>query len=224
MFSSLLTDSTTNLSYSTALICIGSALLLGFLISVTYMLSGKYSKSFAVSLVVLPVIVQVVIMMVNGNLGTGVAILGAFSLVRFRSVPGKSKDICVIFFAMAVGLAVGMGQIVFAAVITVIVCAVYLVLSKTHFAEKHQGEKELKITIPEDLDYTDIFDDVFAEYTTLADLETVKTTNLGSMYQLTYCIILKNQKQEKAFIDALRCRNGNLNIVCGRSLGVKEEL
>lgn len=224
MFSSILNDSAASLSYTDAIICIGVSIVLGVVIAATYMLSGKYSKSFAITLVMLPAIVQVVIMMVNGNLGTGVAILGAFSLVRFRSVPGKGKDICAVFFAMAVGLAVGMGHIAFAVTITVILCIVYLVLSKTPFAEKHQGEKELKITIPEDLDYTDIFDDLFEKYTKEAKLESVKTTNLGSMYQITYCIILKNNSDEKKFIDELRCRNGNLNIACGRALGIKDEL
>ena len=224
MFSSVLNSTTAStLSLGSALLCIAAALGLGLVIALTYMLSGKYTKSFAIALVLLPALVQIVIMMVNGNLGVGIAVLGAFSLIRFRSVPGSAKDICTIFFAMAVGLTTGMGYIGYAAVATVIICSVFLLLSRTPFAAGN-GEKELKITIPEDLDYTEIFDDIFAQYTRKATLESVKTVNLGSMYQLCYHIALKEQPREKEFIDALRCRNGNLTIVCARESSPRESL
>jgi hypothetical protein len=216
MFNSIITTTTSTLTINTAIICLVSALIMGAIISTTYMCSGRYTKSFATSLILLPALVQVVIMMVNGNLGTGVAVLGAFSLIRFRSVPGSSKDICIIFFAMAIGLATGMGYIAFAFAVTIVISIIMFALAKSSFAESNNNEKELKITIPEDLDYTGVFDDLFAKYTKSVTLESVKTTNLGSMFQLKYIITLKDETLEKAFIDSLRCRNGNLTIVCSK--------
>ena len=224
MFTSILGTTGGSLTISTAVICTLTSIILGLGISVIFIKQGRCSKNFAISLVVLPVLIQVVIMMVNGNLGAGVAVMGAFSLVRFRSVPGSSKEICAVFFAMAVGLATGMGFIAFAVMITVIVGALFLILTKTSFGEQKQGTKELKVTIPETLDYTEVFDDLFAKYTTEASLESVKTTNLGSMFELRYSINLKDEKQEKALIDEMRCRNGNLTIMCSRPQMLKEQL
>lgn len=224
MFASILSTTGGSLTVSAAVICTVASIILGLGISLMYMKQGKCSKNFAISLVVLPVLIQVVIMMVNGNLGTGVAVMGAFSLVRFRSVPGSSKEICAVFFAMAIGLATGMGFIAFAVMITAVVGALFLILTKTSFGEQKQGAKELKVTIPETLDYTEVFDDLFAKYTTEASLESVKTTNLGSMFELRYSINLKDEKEEKALIDEMRCRNGNLTIMCSRPQMLKEQL
>lgn len=226
MFSSILTDTASTLSTSTALICILSALLLGLVIAFTAIICDNVTKGFAISLVLLPALVQVVITMVNRNLGTGVAVAGAFSLVRFRSYPGNSKSISCIFFTMAVGLALGMGYVSFATVFTIIVCAVYIILSKTKFAEIgiDAKAKELKIIIPEDLDYTEIFDEIFDRYTSSIKLQRVKTINLGSMYELVYHIKLKNVNEEKMLIDDIRCHNGNLTVVCGRQSSVADEL
>jgi uncharacterized membrane protein YhiD involved in acid resistance len=163
-------------------------------------------------------------MMVNGNLGTGVAVMGAFSLVRFRSLPGSSKEISAIFFAMAVGLSTGMGYISFAAVMTIILSLTLLLLSKTSFGGGETSSKELKITIPENLNYADVFDDLFEKYTKSAVLEKVKTTNLGSMFDLHYRIELNDESEEKAFIDEIRCRNGNLTVACNKSQTTKDEL
>lgn len=222
MFTSILTSG--SLSVAEALICSGTSLVLGLLISLIFMCKGTYTKNFAVTLALLPVIVQIMIMMVNGNLGTAVAILGVFSLVRFRSRPGDSMEILAVMFTMAVGLATGMGYVTFAVLLAVLICIVWLLLFKTPFGEKKKCEKELKITIPEDLDYTGIFDDVFQTYTSQNNLERVKTTNMGSLYELCYHVVIKDAAKEKEMIDAIRCKNGNLPIVCGRIPAKFEEL
>ncbi len=225
MFTSII-DASSALTLQNGLLCLVTSIVLSLLVAVVYQLSGASSKSFTVTLALMPALVQVVIMMVNGNLGAGVAVVGAFSLVRFRSFPGSSKEICVVFFAMAIGLATGMGHLAFAVFFTIILSLLLLLLCRSPFGEFHAvpTEKELRITIPEDLDYPHIFDDLFEKYTNRVTLERVKTTNLGSMFELTYHIRLKKAVQEKAFLDDLRCRNGNLTIVCGRISSVKEEL
>lgn len=224
MFSSILTGAAGNLSIQNALLCMLVSIMLGLLIAVIYGAQGACSKNFMVTLTLLPVLVQMVIMLVNGNLGTSVAVLGAFSLVRFRSVPGSSKEMAVIFFAMAVGLATGTGFLSFAVVMTIMIGGVFLVLGKTRFGESKQENKDLRITIAEHLDYTEIFDDIFRKYTDSCSLQRVKTTNLGSMYELEYHITLKDIAKEKEMLDAIRCRNGNLTIVCGRRTAIQEEL
>jgi len=224
MLNSILDQTTGTMTTVQMLLCTGSALVLGVIIAGVYMYKNTYTKGFVVTIVILPAIIQALIMMVNGNLGTGVAVLGAFSLIRFRSAPGSSKEITSIFFAMAVGIAIGMGYLMYAATLTVIIGCALLVLSSVSFGELKNNIKNLKVTIPENLDYTDIFDEIFEKYTKKAKLETVKTTNLGSLYELQYVIELKDVKAEKAFIDELRCRNGNLNIICGKIPVNKDEL
>lgn len=222
-FNSIL-DTTTGIVFSDALICTGVSLLLGVFIALVYRLHGNCSRNLIVSLVLLPAIVQMVIMMVNGNIGTGVAVMGAFSLVRFRSVPGSSKEICVIFFAMSVGLAMGVGFVTFAVTATVILCIALLLLAFIPIPDIKDKKKILKVTIPEDLDYTGVFDDIFKQYTSKVSLQRVKTTNLGSMFELDYYIVLKDLAKEKEMIDAIRCRNGNLTIVCGKMPTSNEEM
>ncbi len=212
MFESILSSTAGTLSVSTSLICMGVSLILGLAIALVHMWTSKYSKSFVISLAILPALVQVVMMMVNGNLGTSVAILGAFGLIRFRSMPGTAKEIVSVFFAMAIGLATGMGHVLFAAYVTLIISALILILSKTKFGEKNALEKKLKIVIPEELDYNDVFKDIFDEYTKSCTTDKVKTINMGSMYELTYNVVLKDANKEKEFIDKLRVRNGNLTI------------
>jgi len=210
MFTSILENTTATLSITDAIICMVASIILGLVVALTHTLTKKYSKNFITVLVLLPLLVQVVIMMVNGNLGTSVAILGAFGLIRFRSMPGTSRELLSVFFAMAIGLAIGMGHITFAIVFTLITSLTILILSKTSFGEEKK-KQSLKILIPEDLDYTEVFDDIFKRYTLENNITKVKTTNLGSMYEITYDVIVK-EKQEKELIDALRTRNGNLNI------------
>lgn len=220
------TASISSLTIENLLLCTLASLIFGFGVAGIYMYRNVYSKSFVVTLVLLPAMVQIVIMIVNGNLGTGVAVMGAFSLVRFRSIPGSARDISSIFFAMAVGLATGMGYISIAFIFLVMVGLVTMLLNTLKFGEQKikNSDKELKITIPENLDYTGIFDDLFDKYTSKAELIRVKTTNMGSLYELKYLINIKNVETEKQFIDEIRCRNGNLNIVCGRVPSQRDEL
>jgi uncharacterized membrane protein YhiD involved in acid resistance len=213
-----------NASVTTFLLCTAASIALGLLASLVYMFRNTYTKSFVITIVLMPVIVQMVIMLVNGNVGTGVAVMGAFSLVRFRSVAGSAREITAIFLSMALGIATGMGYLGMAAIAIVVIGLVQMVLVLTPYGEKGGGTKELKITIPESLDYSGIFDDLFEKYVRKIDLVTVKTTNMGSLYELRYHVNLRDKTQEKAFIDDLRCRNGNLNISCGRIPESKEQL
>jgi len=222
MFDSVLNLTTGSMDIGSELICIAAALILGAAIAFVYGRISSGSRNFLVTLALLPVLVQVVIMLVNGNLGAGVAVAGAFSLVRFRSLPGTSREILGIFFSMVVGLACGMGYVSYAVLFTVIVCAVLVLLEKLHFGEKADSDRQLKITIPENLDYTGVFDDLFEKYTVKHELDSVKTTNMGSMYELRYSIALKDPAEEKHLIDELRCRNGNLTIACGKAPAVSE--
>lgn len=214
------------LSVGSFLLCIASALVLGFVLTLVYRTYARPTKSFAVTLATIPAIVSVIIMMVSGSLGAGVAVAGTFSLVRFRSAAGTAREIGAIFTAMAIGLACGMGYPQFAALFTVILCAMYLIYARTGFGEPKGGDlhKTLRITVPEDLEYNNMFDDVLESYATDARLTRVKTTNLGSMNRLTYELTLKAAGTEKAFIDALRCRNGNLEIALAESGADQSEL
>lgn len=223
MFDSIFTTET--ITMQQAVISIVVAFILGFIISITYMkTSDNHSKNFACTLVIIPALISVVITLVNGNQATSIAILGAFSLIRFRSMQGTSKDLSYILFTMTLGLATGMGYIKFSVVLTFVVCLVLILLHFSQYGEVKAEKIDLRITIPENLDYTGIFDDIFEQYTSYQDLMRVKTTNLGSMYELQYHIILKDPRREKEMIDAIRTRNGNLNIVCGKMNFSREEL
>lgn len=197
---------------------------LGFLISLSYLKTGKVSKNFARTLVLLPMMVCVVMTMVNGNLGTSVAIMGAFSLVRFRSLQGSSRDIGYIFFAMMAGLTCSMGYLLFGTAITLFMIGIQLCLTAVGFGAGKRQRKDLRITIPEQLDYTEIFEDLFEKFTREHRLLQVKTTNMGSLYELEFEIILNEEEREKEFLDEIRCRNGNLTVICGRTDMREEEL
>lgn len=217
MLESIFDNSTsTSLTISSLLICMIAALSLGMIISFVHKKTTKCSKNFAITLAILPTLVSMVIMMVNGNLGTSVAVLGAFSLIRFRSIPGNSKEIISVFFSMTIGLAIGMGQILFAVLTTLIICLILIGLDKMKFGSNES--KKLIITIPENLDYTNLFDDIFKEKLETYHLEKTKTTNMGSLFELTYAVTLKNGINEKELIDLIRCRNGNLKIILTHNL------
>lgn len=198
------------------LICTAVSAALGLLSALLYKYKNQATQSFMITLAILPVVVQTVIMLVSGNIGAGVAVAGAFSLVRFRSAPGSAREIAAVFTVMAIGIATGMGYIALAGILFAVIALFQLALCSVNFGAADSSERTLKITIPEDLDYEGIFDDVFAEYTRSARLDSVKTSNLGTLYELKYAITLKENSVPKAFIDELRTRNGNLNIVCGR--------
>lgn len=225
MLESIITSTSTGVvTLQSLLACTIASIVLGIGVAGVYMYKNEYNRNFVITLALLPAMVQVVISLVNGNLGTGVAVLGAFSLVRFRSVPGSAREISSIFFAMAIGLATAMGYIIYAFAFLLIIGAMTILLTLIHFGDSRSQEKDLRITIPEDLDYTGIFDDLFAAYTRRAELLRVKTTNMGSLYELRYRILLKDDSTEKQLLDKLRCRNGNLTILCGRVATSKEEL
>ncbi len=216
MLSSILeASSTTSISFASAIFYAVAAAILGLAIAFTYMKTGRVSKHFARTLIVLPVLVCVVMLVVNGNLGTSVAVLGAFSLIRFRSLQGTSREIGFIFFAMTIGITCSIGYLTYAVAITALVCALHFVLWAVRFGENKTRKKELRITIPENLDYADIFDDLFEKYTLSHELVRVKTTNMGSMYELTYHTQVRDDVSEKEFLDDIRCRNGNLTVICG---------
>lgn len=224
LFNSLYIESATTFSISSFLICTVTSLILGGLVAWTYMFRNHYSKGFVVTLFLLPAIVEMVIMLVNGNVGAGVAVMGAFSLVRFRSVAGSAKEISSIFLAMAIGLATGMGYIGIAIVFAIIICAVMIGLNSSSFGEMNENARWLRVTLPENLDYTTIFEEVFEKYLSTHQMMNVRTTNMGSLFRLEYMIELKDASLEKELIDELRCKNGNLEIVCGRSVIGREEL
>ena len=212
------TGFTFSISVKNFLLCLLVSLVLGFLMAAVYLWKNESTHSFVVTLALLPAIVCVVIMMVNGNIGAGVAVAGAFSLVRFRSAPGSAKEIVTIFLAMGTGLIAGMGYLGFAVLFTVIMCAMFLFYNFLVSAAKKGDsvDKMIKITIPEDLDYSGAFDDIFEEYTKKVELIQVKTTNMGSMFRLTYHVTLKDSAQEKQMIDKIRERNGNLEIMVSK--------
>lgn len=219
MFSSILGGT---LTISNFAICLSVALALGFVVALMHMKTTKSNKNFVTTLFVLPALVTTVILLVNGNLGTSVAVLGAFSLVRFRSIPGNSKEILSVFFAMAIGLAVGVGYIGFAAIFTIAISLIVALLSIFNFGQSTRNTKMLKILIPEDLDYTEVFNDIFNDYVDSNDMVSAKTVNMGSIFELTYRVDLKKNINEKEFIDKLRVRNGNLKISLSHPLTDQE--
>ena len=203
----------TTVSYTGFLLPVLAALFLGIVFAMAYMYRARRSRSFIATLAILPAVVCVVIMAVNGNIGAGVAVAGTFSLVRFRSAPGTAKEITALFIAMASGLLCGMGFLIYAGIFVLIMSFVLVLYSMIGFGEEDNSlRKSLRIAVPENVDYGKEFDEVFSEYTTSHRLVSAKTAGMGSVFKLSYDITLKEASMEKALIDALRCRNGNLEI------------
>ncbi len=219
MFNTIFTTTTDgSINMAQAAIAIGAAFIIGFIIATVYMFMCKnegYQKNFIIGLAILPAVVAVVILLVGSNVARAFSMAGAFALVRFRSAPGSAKDISIVFFTMAAGLACGLGYVSFAAVFVAVMLVVLIAATVLGFADNNYDKKQLKITIPEDLNYNTVFDDVFDKYTSEHTMSRVKTTNMGTMYELTYEVKLKKDAPEKEFIDQLRIRNGNLNITMG---------
>jgi hypothetical protein len=217
LFQGIFDSSQSTIMIPQFLLCTAVALVIGIFLALIYS-RNRCSRSFVITLALLPAVVSVIIMMVNGNVGAGVAVAGAFSLVRFRSVPGTAREIGTLFLAMAAGLITGMGYLGYAVLFSVVMGAAMLLLDHFNFGFHRGGsvEKVLRITIPEDLDYCDVFDDIFAQYTSQCEVLSVKTTNMGSLFRLQYHLTLSDETKEKEFIDALRCRNGNLEISIAR--------
>ena len=213
MFNTIFDTTSTGLDITTGLISAGVALLLGIVIAITHMKTTQTTKGFLITLATLPVLVMAVMIMINGNLGTSIAILGAFSLIRFRSIQGQAKELLSVFFAMAIGLACGMGHVLFATVITAIGVVATLFFSYTHFLEPNKNQRVLKIVIPEDMDYEEVFDETFQKFTKKSELVRMKTMNMGSLYKLTYNVTIKNGIKEKEFLDEIRTKNCNLKVL-----------
>lgn len=218
------TESTTHVSLKNLLLTIGASLIAGFIIAKVHMFRNNYTKNFIFTVALLPVLVAEIIMVVNGNLGTGITVAGAFSLVRFRSAPGNAREITTIFFAMATGLTIGMSYIVYATLFTVLVSFAMMGYTKAKFGEAQTNVKQIRITVPENLNYIHAFDDVFNEFTRIHRLDRVKTTNLGSLIEVHFTVHEKNAHQEKSFLDALRMHNGNLPITIQPAGSGKDEL
>ena len=220
------TSMTNVISLGDFLLCVVCALAVGLLLAACYMYRTRYTKSFVATLALLPSVVCVVIMMVNGNVGAGVAVAGAFSLVRFRSVPGTAKEIGAIFLAMGTGIIVGMGYLGYAILCAAVLGGASALYSRLDFGctRKNALQKMLQITIPEDLDYTGVFDDILRRYASEYELVQVKTTHMGSLFRLTYHMTLRAANQEKQLLDGLRCRNGNLEISVSKQVTETGEL
>ena len=206
------------------MLAIGVSLLLGLVVAKVYQFKTVYSKSFVMSLALLPTLIAIVIFLVNGSLGAGVAVMGAFSLIRFRSAPGGAKELVSIFLVMTIGIAIGMGYLVFAIVFTLIMSLVMLLLEVVNFGQMKHSMRQLTIVIPESLDYESIFDDIFNKAANHVELANVKTSDMGSLFKIKYIIQLNGRMTEKELIDALRTRNGNLEIAISRYITKENEL
>ncbi|MBR6093868.1 MAG: DUF4956 domain-containing protein [Lachnospiraceae bacterium] len=217
-FTGIFESTTTSLQIGDFLLCLCVSLAIGAFLAFVYTVRNQYTQSFILTIGLIPAVVCVVIMMVNGNIGAGIAVAGAFSLVRFRSAPGSAKEICAIFLAMGVGLMTGMGYLGYATVFAIVLGAAMLLFNVLFGKERKDVlGKTLHITIPENLEFETVFDDLLDAYTSKHQLMSVKTTNMGSLYKLTYDVVFKETGKEKEFMDQIRCRNGNLEVSLTRS-------
>lgn len=214
LFNSTVSASTTELTLSSALLTIFVAILLGGVISLTYMKTNRegFSQSFTLTMVLLPVIVAIIILLIGSNIARAFSLAGAFSIIRFRSAPGDPKDIAYVLFTMAAGLAVGTGNFGYAVLFTVILCLLMFVLSRFNFGKRKTMQRTLKVTIPENLGYEEAFHEVFHKFNIQYDLKKIRTTELGSLYELIYTVTMKQETNQKEFLDEIRCRNGNLDL------------
>ncbi|MBR3251876.1 MAG: DUF4956 domain-containing protein [Erysipelotrichaceae bacterium] len=215
---------TGSLTLGQFLLAIGASMILGFIAALVFMFRNTYTKSFITALVLIPAIETVVIMLVNDNLGVGLSVAGSFALIRFRSVKGNAKELAAVFLAMTIGIICGTGYIVIAAIFTMLLCLVMFLLTLTGFGKSSENDRYLKITIPESLNYDEVFEGVLDKYCSAWELESIKTLTLGSLFRIEYKITMKDAGQTKKMIDELRTRNGNLEIMCSKPATNREEL
>lgn len=221
MLKSILNTSALNLV--PVMVCLGAAMVLGIISALLYMRTGKYTQSFVITLSILPLITASVILVVNGNLGAGLAVAGAFSLIRFRSAQGTAREILAVFLSMALGLCLGGGYVAIACLLLAAYALLLLLLNKLHFGAEKVFDRQLKISVPESLDYTGMFDDILSSYTKTYSLEKVRTAEMGSIYELTYHVTLLEQAPPRSMLDEIRTRNGNLPVSVGRvTVGISE--
>ena len=209
-----------------ALTVVGAAIILGLIISLAYIKTHKkegYVQSFTITLIMLPVIISIIILLVGNNIARAFSLAGAFSIIRFRSAPGDPKDISYVFFTLAVGLACGMGYIGYGIIVTIILCLVMIILDIINFAKAKTKTMYLKITVPEDLNFEGVFNDILEKYTIKWDLARVRTRDFGALFELSYSLQIKDDMPQKEFIDEIRCRNGNLNVALTRA-GMEEKV
>ena len=216
MLESIFYNEVATISMENCLISLGVAIILGIIVSLVHKLTTKTTPNFLLTVAVLPVLVEAVIMLINGNLGTSLAVAGAFSLIRFRSMPGNSKEIITVFWSMAIGLACGMGYVLYAAMMTIIVAILIIIANKIFSKLEDKSRRKLKVVIPENLDYSEVFDDIFSKYTDKVELQKVKTTNMGSTFELTYMVTIKSNINEKSFLDDIRVRYANMLVMLER--------
>ncbi|AOZ92998.1 DUF4956 domain-containing protein [Paenibacillus crassostreae] len=204
----------TELTFTTAILTILISIILGALISYTYMKTNPsgYSQSFTLTMVLLPVIVAIIILLIGSNVARAFSLAGAFSIIRFRSAPGDPKDITFVLFTMASGLACGVGSFGYAVLFTIILCVLMFILNRTNFGVRKTEQKTLKVTIPENLGYEEAFEEVFTKYNVKFELKKIRTTELGSLYELVYAVTIDQVTNQKELLDAIRCRNGNLDL------------
>lgn len=216
MFDTILKN-TTGIEFGTVMLLLGLALVLGLAISAVYKLTERgASRHYLIALVILPVIVCTVVSLVNGHLGVAIAVAGSFTLVRFRSQQGNAKEMAVIFFDMALGLAAASGYVFFTVVFAVLIMAVLVILSLTGFGKYSEREKHLKIAMPETVDYDEAFKEVFAKYTDRVELESVKTTNKDTILEVKYNLVLKKEADVKAFLKDLSSENCHMPITLSK--------
>lgn len=215
MIESIFASTTTNseLTLLHALLTIGVSFALGLIISLTYMKTQTgYSQNFTLTMIVLPAIVAIIILLIGSNIARAFSLAGAFSIIRFRSAPGDPKDIAFVLFTMAAGLACGVGSFGYAVLFTISLCLLMFFLNIIKFGAKKATQKLLKVTIPEDLGYEEVFEEIFNKFKIEYELRKVRTTELGSLYELVYAVRVDHLTNQKEFLDAIRCRNGNLDI------------
>ena len=224
MIESIFNSTAATISVANFMICMGIGIILGIIIALIHKFTTKTTPNFLITLAILPVLVQVVILLVNGNLGTSLAVAGAFSLIRFRSMPGNSKEIISVFWSMAIGLALGMGYVTLSIMVTAIIAVIMILFNMISDKMVDKENRKLKIVIPENIDYEEVFNEILQKYTNKCELVKVKTTNMGSMYELKYEISLKKNINKKEFLDEIRVKNGNMLVMLERPELSGEEL